>query len=242
MMNRFVMCWVVFLTISIGLSASHARGGGLETVNWVSPNPVADEIAGTGSGTLGSDTVGYTTVPGGLGNAATTIGDNWNANLATAGAVGSGASNLTGGVLGTVPGPGNSTPNSIVENISFSGTVIDPVLLLNYTDANTSMSFGNLSLSVLSSNNAQLTGDLLTFTGSSNSFNDGVALQINGTFGPTQSLTFYYTEITPSVSNFDSVGFTIGQAVPEPSAFVLGLASIVGMIGLGLRRRARLAR
>ena len=87
------------------LFASSAQAGTLSTVDWVNPNPAADQNAGTGSGTLLGMTVGYSTVPGGVGNAAVTLSEDWNTSLATSGAVGSGASVLTGGVLGTIPAP-----------------------------------------------------------------------------------------------------------------------------------------
>ncbi len=87
------------------------------------------------------------------------------------------------------------------------------------------------------SNNAQLTGDLLTYVGSANGENDGAGVRINGTFGPGTPIKFNYTEITPSISDFDSVGFTVGVSVPEPSTFVVGFVGALGMITYGWRRR-----
>ena len=99
------------------------------------------------------------------------------------------------------------------------------------------MDFGSLSLTLLSSNHAQLAGDVVSFAGSTNSFDDGFGLQINGTFGPSSSISFNYTEITPGEFNFDSVAFTVGvSAVPEPSTLVLGLIGGAGMIAFGRRR------
>src|SRR5258708_6529838 len=92
---------VLLGTVLFALPAFTAHAQSVDTVDWA-PDATLD---GTGTGTLagGSITITYTTVPA-AGNAGITIPDNWNVSLATDGAVGTGVTNQTGGVFGTLTG------------------------------------------------------------------------------------------------------------------------------------------
>lgn len=193
---------------------------GVVSTSWTADTAVD----GTGTGTLGSRTVTYTTVNG-YGNAGITIGNNWDTSLATAA---SGPySSQTAGVLGSLTDFGPTT-----QTISFSASITNPLLLVNFSDATSTMDFGGLTLSFLTSNNAQLTGNTIDFTGSTNSSDDGFVAQINGTFGPGSDLTFIYG----TSASFDSVAFSIAESgrqsagTPEPATLALTLACLTALV------------
>jgi PEP-CTERM motif-containing protein len=97
--------------------------------------------------------------------------------------------------------------------------------------------FGGLSLTLVDSSNAQLSGGLVTFVGSTNSFNDGFAAAISGVFGPSNPLVFTYTTSVP----FESVGFTVSAvAVPEPSSMSMAGVCIAITFMAWTRHRRRL--
>jgi hypothetical protein len=196
----------------------------VDTVDWAADG----SLDGTGTGTLanGAITVTYTTEVG-VGNAGVTLAEDWDVSLATNGAVGSGVTHKTGGVFGT-------TAAMSPQTIMFSSPVKDPVLFANFSDDGTSMDFGALSLTFLDSNNAQLVGSMVTFTGSTNSFHDGFAARIAGTFGPGTPITFTYTPVTQGV--FQSVAFTVA-AVPEPSTILLLGIGLAGLTAACWRKR-----
>jgi hypothetical protein len=182
----------------------------------------------------GTILVSYTTIPA-AGNAGITTGINWNTSLATNDAVMAGVTNLEGGIFGTLSG--TASPLSFVQTVTFGANVTNPILYVNFSDANTTLNFGALSLTLLDSNNAQLTGSIVSFPGSANNFNDGFAARINGTFGLGTPIQLNYIS-QGSVTGFDSVAFTIGlqpAAVPEPSTLGL-LAGVVGLVGVWKRR------
>ncbi len=217
--------------------SGNARAQSVDTVNWA-----ADATTdGTGTGTLagGTITVTYSTIPA-AGNAGITIGDNWNVAPATDGAVGTGVTNQTGGVFGTLSSLTGVPPLSFAQAIQFSSNVTNPILYVNFSDATTTMDFGTQTLTLLDSNNAQLAGNIISFVGSTNGFGDGFAAQVNGTFGPGTPIQFTYFS-SGSVSGFDSVGFTVGvplSAVPEPGSIAL-LFGLVSVGGMALRRRKK---
>ena len=125
------------------------------------------------------------------------------------------------------------------QTLTFSGAVVNPYLLFNYTDPTTTMRFAGSSVGFFSSNNAQLSGTTVTFNGSSDLISDGFAIELLGTYGPSNALTFDYSDSAP---NGNSVAFTVGvlapTSVPEPSSVIL--VATGGLIALGstaLRRR-----
>jgi hypothetical protein len=205
-------------------TAAHA---GVLTTTWAADG----SEDGTGTGTLGSNTLTYFTVSG-AGNAGITIANIfWDSSLATVAA--GPYSDQSAGVLGV---DGSST-NVQAQTIQFSAAIVDPLILINYSDEGTSLDFGSLLLTLLGSNNAQLTGSVVTFTGSTNTVDDGFVARINGSFGPGTPLTFNYGTTNET---FDSVAFSIGESgVPEPATLTL---SVFALAALGIARRRIAAR
>jgi len=218
----------------LGLSAllvlftGAAHGGTIDTVNWA-----ADSTAdGTGTGTLAGGTITVTYLSIVISSAGTTIAEDWDTSLATAAYAGGGVTNNSGGVLGTT-----SPLSPVTETIEFSALIANPVLLVNFGDNTTSFDFGADSVSLLAGNHASLTGDIVTFSGATNSANDGFALEINGTFGPSSPLTFNYSTTRTGDIKFDTAAFTVGESssVPEPATlWTLGF----GLMALLAGRRA----
>jgi hypothetical protein len=195
-------------------SAGWAQALPLNTVSW----------DGGTTGTLGSIVVTYTTTTPPGWSTGYTIPEVWTTSLATS-SVATTVTSETGGVIG-------GSVSGAIQTITFSAAVVNPILLFNYTIDGETFDFGSATVTFLSGHNAALAGDLLTFVGSGNTSNDGAALQLTGTYGPSNPLTFVYTY----VGNADTVGFTVAT-VPEPGA--LGLLA-VGAVGLiAARRRPR---
>jgi len=216
----------ITLVALLVLGASQAHAQSVDTVAWV-PDSSADGI-GTGTLAGGSIAVGYTTAVG-AGNSGTTYPVNWNTSLATAGGVGTGVTHFTGGVIGELA-------SAQTQTITFSATVTNPLLLVNYTDAPSTYNFGAIPIAFLSSHNAQLSGGIVTFTGSNDSVDDGFAARLTGVFGPSNPLVFQSTSTTGASQAF-TVGQNIVVATPEPGAyaFMAGL----GIAGAGFLRRRK---
>ena len=236
-MNVMKRCCLAFFVL-VSMATGSARAGlMLDTVAFT-----ADTLAdGMGSGTLSGGTIVVTYNTAAVGNGGVTLPmENFTTSLATAPAVSSVTSN-TGGIFATSVGTLN--PQS---TITFSATVVDPILLVNFADATSTLNFGSTVISLLSSNNTQQTGSVLKFLGSNNTSNDGFAAKITGTFGPGTPISFTYTT-TNSVQpdSFDSIGFTVGLPAtpplptPEPSTvFMAGTAAFFGLIAYRRRKRA----
>lgn len=111
----------------------------------------------------------------------------------------------------------SSVKTADVQTISFSTTITNPVLLVNFADADSTMNFGAQSITVLQTHNAQFAGGVFTFTGATNSFDDGFAARINGTFGPGTPITFDYVTAGTSLRNPGSTAWVSRSARPPPS-------------------------
>jgi hypothetical protein len=225
---------------ALGLSAflaaftAVAQAGTIDTVNWAADSTV--DGAGTGTLAGGAITVTYSTII--FGNAGTMIAENWDTSLATSGYAGGGVTNNSGGVLGTT-----SPLSPYTESIQFSAAVANPVLLVNFGDNTTSFDFGSAPVTLLASHNASLSGDIVTFSGATNSANDGFALQLNGTYGPGSPLNFNYSTTRTGDIKFDSAGFTIAESSPAPepaTMWTLGLG-LIAMLLAGRRATGRLS-
>ena len=219
--------FIAVASISMVLSGAARGGSALDTVNWV-PS-VSGNGQGTGTLANGTITVNYFSVA--AGNSGNTIPDNFATSPATASAVPNGLTHATAGVVGA------TTTAPELEQIYFSSTVTNPTLLVNFTDTTAKWVFQGMTITLLSSNNAQVTaGVLVNFAGSSKSSNDGFAAIVNGTFGPATPISFFETTTAPG--GFDSQAFTIGIAsVPEPASIVSGSLATLMVLGYAWRRR-----
>jgi hypothetical protein len=228
---------VVFL---IGILSGYAHAFELDTVDWATDS-TAD---GTGTGTLanGSITVTYSTIVG-KGDAGTTIADDWNTSLATESAVGSGVTNQSAGVLGMSDG----SPSAEIQTVSFSSAVTDPVLMVDYGEGDILFSSNAFEVppftpvNILDSNNATYSasdGAVFMFD-DAGAFNDGFAATVEGTYGPSDPLSFGFTTVDP----FASVAFTVGipTSVPEPDVGLLAWPILIGAIIFAGARPARTA-
>jgi len=209
--------------LAFGLLAKPAAASMITTASWV-PDVLSDgTAAGTLNGiglTLSTIVISPNTPNIGYTYQATTW---WNTGLGTS--PWAPYSSGDAAVIGT------KTSNS-TQTIAFTSSITNPILLATFGDANTTLNFGSLPLTLLSSNNATLSGSVITFgAGASDSVNDGFAVMITGTFGPSTPLSFGYS-VAPS-AGVDSIAITLGE-VPEPAS--LGLA-FAGVFGLWIYRR-----
>jgi len=227
-MRKCFVAPLFVLALVLGLGPARVQAQAYDTVNWA-PKMTAD---GTGSGTLSGGTIAvtYTTVAGAQGNSGFTFTEPWTTSLATAAGVAGGVSHLLGGTLGELASPQ-------IQTITFSGTVTNPIFLLNWADADTTYNFGSVPITFLSSNHAQLAGDIVTFVGAMNNPNDGFAAQLIGTFGPSNPLVF----LSSAAGGNATQVFTVGIAVPEPSSLVLIGAVFVPLTAASVWMRRRRA-
>jgi hypothetical protein len=218
------------LAIAFGLIPGPATAGGvIDTVNWASDT----SEDGTSTGTLagGAITVNDFTSVGGPINAGETFGGrDWSTGLGTAAAAPNGTTYDTGASLGEYA-------NTVqTQTITLSRNVTNPILFFNFDDPGVTYNFGTIPLTLLASHNAQLAGDVVTFNGSTNTLNDGFAVQLGGTFGPGNNISF---QASSPINATQTV--TVGIAgVPEPSSLWLALTALVpASLVLSRRRRAR---
>jgi hypothetical protein len=216
---------IVFM-IAIGVLGTFVAGASIITTTTWAPDTTPD---GFGTGVLRGVTVTYTAVVDATRQSGETITVPWNTALGTAPVcITPSCSDNSAGVIGT-----ESATQAV--DIHFSTPVINPVLLMAYTDPGSSMIFGQ-SLTLLSSNNAQLSGNTVAFVGAGNAVNDGFAAQFTGSISDiTFTYVFQGTGLGAGGSNYTSAAFTVGD-VPEPASLGLGIAGLVGL--LIYRRRA----
>ncbi len=211
----------IFLSGMLMLAGCTLASAAVLTTTWA-PDGSLD---GTGVGNLGGVTVTYSTVVG-VPTAGTSQIVNWDTSLATAP-----EAPYTDPSAGTLGGSGFPLP--VTEAITFSAPVTDPILLVIFADSNGSMNFGALSLTFLSSNNAQLSFGQVTFNGATGTADDGFAAQINGTFGPGNPIVFNYSS---GVLRYEQVAFSVGVGDPIPEPWTGALLPI-GLAATMLIRR-----
>lgn len=120
-----------------------------------------------------------------------------------------------------------------LQTISFSGgTVTDPILFLTYGDPGLVIDLAGLTFTTLGSGSqVSQTGTSFTFSGSaSNQFDDGIAVQLTGTFS---TISFTMSGATDTMS----LGLAANLApVAVPGAGLAGLA-MLGLAGVSRRHR-----
>jgi hypothetical protein len=212
---------VVFLLAALAAIPSTSSGVDLDTVNWAPSNTPS----GTGTGVLGgTNVVTYTTDFG--FNSGETFPYDWPNQLGTAA-----ATSVTFQLGGVLTGSTTGT----LETITFGAPVVSPVLLVNFLGGPLGFSddvfqFGGNSFTLLSAFNAiQTVSGMAATPATTDSADDGFAIQFGGTFGPTNPLVFTYSS-DGFHAGLESVGFTIGTAlVPEPSSLVLAAFGLAGL-------------
>jgi hypothetical protein len=214
--NKYVMA--VAVLSMLGALAGTAGASMITTATWA-----VDGISdGVGVGVLNGISLAYSSPLYGI---STQGGNYWNTGLGTAPACGG-----AGGCSDTSAAFFGADGAAAAQQITFGATIVNPILFVSYGHGGSSLNFGSLSLTMLSSNNASLSGDVVTFTASpGNTVDDGFAVRINGTFGPSTPLNFTETSFqTNSVYQLDGMAFTLGE-VPEPASLGLAFAGVVGM-------------
>ncbi|MGA1400365.1 MAG: hypothetical protein ACO38P_08270, partial [Phycisphaerales bacterium] len=120
-----------------------------------------------------------------------------------------------------------------LQTISFSGgTVTNPILFLTYGDPGLVIDLAGLTFTTLGSGSqVSQTGTSFTFSGSAtNQFDDGIAVQLTGTFS---TISFTLSGATDTMS----LGLAANLApVAVPGAGLAGLATL-GLAGASRRRR-----
>ena len=126
---------------------------------------------------------------------------------------------------------GNATSQQVV---TFSGAgLTNPYLLMNFTEAGDTFDFGANTLTLIAANNAQLSGNSVTSNSVGNTAIDGFVVRFLGTY---TNLSFNVIRSGAA----DSVAFSVAVAVPEPSTYIFGTISVMGL-ALVQKRRSRLA-
>jgi hypothetical protein len=185
----------------LGGAPAASAATGVQTVSWA-----ADASAdGSGTGTLAGQTVTYSTAA--LDNAGTSVALDWNTALGTDDAVGTGVSSQTAGVLGVGVSAGTS--------VSFSSTVVNPIVYAAFGDPVTSLDFMDVPFTVLDANHATRNGTLMDFdNAAANTADDSFAVRVNGTFGPGHPLVLLYYNYSGMPSA--TMAFTIGVSDATP--------------------------
>ena len=201
----------------LGGAPAASAATGVQTVSWA-----ADAVAdGTGTGTLQGQTVTYSTVEFGVGGNSVAL--DWNTALGTDDAVGTGVSSQTAGVLGVGVSAGQS--------VSFSSTVVDPIVYAAFGDPVTSLDFMDVPFTVLDANHATRNGTLMDFdNAAADTPADSFAVRVHGTFGPGNPLLllyYNYSGISPA-----TMAFTIGVTDTVPPTVTIASPADGARFGL----------
>ena len=189
----------------LGGAPAASAATGVHTVSWA-PDGSVD---GGGTGTLLGQTVTYSTVA--FDGAGTTTALDWNTALGTNDAVGSGVSSQTAGVLGVGVSAGST--------VSFSSTVVNPIVYAALGDPVTSLEFIDHSFTLLDANNATPNFGLVDFDiAAANTPDDSFAVRVNGTFGPGNPLQLLYYNYSGNPSA--TLAFTIGVSDAPPTVTI----------------------
>jgi hypothetical protein len=201
----------------------------VQTVSWA-PDGSAD---GAGAGTLLGQTVTYSAIA--VDDAGTSVALNWNTALGTNDAVGTGVSSQTAGMLGV--------GTSAFQTVSFSSTVVDPIVYAAYGEPGTSLDFMDVPFTVLDAHNATRNGTLVDFdNASANTADDSFAARVTGTFGPGNPLLLLYYNY--GATSTATMAFTIGVTDAPPTVTITSPAQDArfGLLRMLLERpRARFA-
>jgi hypothetical protein len=232
--------YIVLIAVLSMLGALASTAGASMILGNTATWAVDNSQDGVGTGILSGVTLNYTTLSGHANSGVSYQNVNWwNVGAGTAAECNtcydqSATPNFPSAAM---IGANAGTPQT--DTITFTGgQIVNPIIFMDWGNPGTTMDFGSLTLVMLSSNNASLSGSVVTFgAGATNSINDGFSAEILGTFGPSQSLSFIATAQPTIYGTFDGVAVTLGD-VPEPASLGLGL---VGIVGLCLYRR-RVAR
>ena len=123
------------------------------------------------------------------GNAGEVYSRNWSALPVSDSA-------YTAGFLGTSMMAIYGTSVGVKYTMTFSHSVTDPVIMLNYASNTGSMDFGATSITLLDGNPAaSVAANVVSLSSpGSNEDSDGYAVLVTGTFGPRTPLTFTYKD------------------------------------------------
>lgn len=214
--------------------AAQAHAAILVTVNW-DADTTADGLAtGTLQGAnFGPATINYSASGGSGGTLISGTDADW-LNSSATDAVFSGHD--TSGVLSESI---DTHDNTITLTVANGYSVINPILLVNWTDASSSLTFAGIAagdISVTDSNGASPTisgtTNAVVSYGGSNTVNDGFALQLSGTY---TSMSFTLA------SSGETIGLSLAadsvNVVPEPSSYPIILGAAVLLVVACRRRR-----
>ena len=182
---------LVMAVVSVSALGATPLSGSAANVVW------APGTAGTASasGAFECGTTVELVTAAGLANSGIGFPVDWTTSTATDAAFSGGISPSSAVAI-----YGNSVGNA--GTISFGIEVVNPVILVNYIDPGAAMDFGTAPISLLDWNSStigatpSIVGSKISLETNVDSLNDGWAVQVTGTFGPTSGpmpFTFFST-------------------------------------------------
>ncbi|MEI7622539.1 MAG: hypothetical protein WCJ88_03205 [Actinomycetes bacterium] len=176
--------------------------------------------SGGQSSSNGAFTCGTTvrmTMASGFGNSGVSFDQNWSTSTATNNA-------FTGGISPNSAVAIHGNAGGVLVTLNFGIEVTNPVLLINYIDPGASMLFASGSTLNLvdwhsdkSGADPVITANSIALEALTDNENEGWAVQLVGTYGPTSgSLTFNYISTNDSTAGF-SVALASGTECLPPA-------------------------